>query len=116
MVDSTSTEFRKVEYGSQLLKIPSSWLNPLVYGLNTVYLSGALPGSAFKTPFTHEQLAEITVDVKLVCGFVPAAGAMVTLTGNDYPFPVYSAVVPASGIVTFGNVIEGNYTISATLP
>lgn len=62
----------------------------------------------------HKMFADVTINVKLVCGFVPAEGAFVTLTGNDYPYDVLTATVPASGTVVFDNVIKGKYDLMIT--
>lgn len=84
------------------------------YGVKAVYPNGNESAMVYTNAIPHKLFADVTINVQLVCGFVPAEGATVTLTGLDYPYDVLTAVVPASGTVVFDNVIKGHYTLLIT--
>lgn len=81
------------------------------YGIRAVYPNGDVSPYTYTNIVPHKMMAKVTFDIKLICGNVPAEGSLVTFTGNDYPHSVFTATLPASGIVTF-DVTKGNYTLN----
>jgi len=81
------------------------------YGVKAVYPNGQESAFVYTNAVPHKLFADVTINVKLVCGFVPAEGAAITMSGLDYPYDVLTATVPASGTVVFDNVIKGHYQL-----
>ncbi len=116
LISNTLTATTYTESGTTWANLPQGWY---AYGVKSLYPAATPPAlneSAFvyTNNVPHKMFADVTVNVKLVCGMVPAEGAFVTMTGNDYPFDVLTATVPASGTVVFDNVIKGKYDVLIT--
>jgi hypothetical protein len=108
--DLTSNSY--VDGGTTWINLPQGWY---AYCIKAVYPNGQESECAFTNVVGHKMMADVTINVQLVCGFVPAEGAMVQMVGLDYPYETYSATVPASGTVNF-TVWQGNYTVQVTYP
>jgi hypothetical protein len=88
--------------------LPQGWY---AYGVAAVYPNGDVSDTIYSNIVGHKFLVSVTVNVSLTTGGSPA-GAIVTLTGSDYPYEVYTATVPASGQVIFDGIVwKGNYTL-----
>ena len=96
-----------VDGGTTWAGLAQGWY---AYGIKAVYPNGQESDYTFTNVVGHKMKADVTINVQLVCGFVPAQGAEVQMIGLDYPYENYSATVPASGTVAF-NVWKGNYTV-----
>ncbi|HPT02876.1 MAG TPA: carboxypeptidase regulatory-like domain-containing protein, partial [Bacteroidales bacterium] len=96
-----------VDGGSVWSALPQGWY---AYGVKAVYPNGQESPITYTNIVGHKMTADVTINVQLVCGFVPAVGAEVQMIGLDYPYQTFSATTPASGSVTF-NVWKGNYTV-----
>ncbi len=104
--DITATTY--TEGGSTWSGLAQGWY---AYGVKATYPNAQQSPYVYTNNVPHKMFADVTVNVQLVCGFVPAEGATVTLIGQDYPFDVLTATVPASGTVFFDNVIKGKYLL-----
>ena len=82
------------------------------YGVKAVYPNGNESAFVYTNNVPHKMFADVTVNVKLVCGFVPAVGAEVTFVGQNYPNNTYTATVNAAGAVFFDNMIKGMYDMT----
>jgi len=103
--DITTTSY--VDGGSVWSALAQGWY---AYGVKAVYPNGQESPVTYTNIVGHKMAADVTINVQLVCGFVPATGAQVQMIGLDYPYQTYAATTPASGSVTF-NVVKGNYTL-----
>jgi primosomal replication protein N len=111
LLNNNITATTYTEGGTTWSALPQGWY---AYGVKAVYPNAQESEFVYTNAVPHKMFADVTVNVDLVCGFVPAEGAFVSLTGNDYPYDVYSATVPASGTVFFDNVIKGVYDLLVT--
>jgi hypothetical protein len=111
LLNNNLTATTYTEAGTVWSNLEQGWY---AYGVKAVYPNAQESAFVYTNNVPHKLFADVTVNVKLVCGFVPAEGAFVTLTGADYPNDVLTATVPASGTVVFDNVIKGNYQVSIT--
>jgi len=100
-----------VESGNQWSTLPQGWY---AYGIKAVYPNGQESEFVYTNAIPHKLFADVTVNVKLICGMVPAENAVVTFTGADYPYAVLTQTVPASGTVVFDNMIQGHYALTVT--
>jgi hypothetical protein len=100
-----------VESGNQWSTLPQGWY---AYGIKAVYPTGQESEFVYTNAIPHKLFADVTVNVKLICGMVPAENAVVTFTGADYPYAVLTHTVPASGTVVFDNMIQGHYALTVT--
>ncbi len=48
----------------------------------------------------------------LECGLAPAVGAVVILSGQNYPYDILTDTVPASGALVFSHIIKGEYGLT----
>ncbi len=103
--DLTSNSY--VDGGSTWAGLAQGWY---AYGVKAVYPNGQESDYTYTNIVGHKMTADVTINVQLVCGFVPAQGAEVQMIGLDYPYETYTATVPATGTVNF-NVWKGNYTV-----
>jgi len=101
-----------VDGGTQWANLAQGWY---AYGVKAVYPNGQESDYTYTNIVGHKMKADVTINVQLVCGFVPGTGAEVQMIGLDYPYETYTATVPASGTVTF-NVWKGNYTVDVRYP
>jgi hypothetical protein len=100
-----TTNYTDIAYGP----LPEGWY---AYAVATNYTNGGESEKAFSNIVGHKKLVTVTCNVSLTTGGSPA-GAVVSLTGMDYPYEVYTATVPEDGTVVFENVWKGNYTLFA---
>lgn len=100
-----ATNYTDVAYGP----LPEGWY---AYAVATNYTNGGESEKVFSNIVGHKKLVTVTCNVSLTTGGSPA-GAVVRLTGHDYPFEVYTATVPEDGTVVFENVWKGHYTLFA---
>jgi hypothetical protein len=89
--------------------LPEGWY---AYAVAANYTNGGESVKAYSNIVGHKKLVDVTVNISLTTGGSPA-GAVVTLTGMDYPYTVLSQTVPEAGQVIFEDVIKGNYTLLA---
>ncbi len=89
--------------------LPEGWY---AYAVAANYTNGGQSVRAYSNIVGHKKLVDVTVNVSLTTGGSPA-GALVTLTGIDYPFTVASQTVPEDGTVIFADTWKGHYTILA---
>jgi len=113
LISNTITATTYTEGGTTWANLPQGWY---AYCVKAIYPAAVAPNLSesacvYTNNVPHKMFADVTINVKLVCGMVPAEGAFVTMTGNDYPYDVLTATVPASGTVVFDNVIKGKYDI-----
>ncbi|NVO21063.1 MAG: carboxypeptidase regulatory-like domain-containing protein [Bacteroidetes bacterium] len=111
LIGSGLTATTYVESGTQWSALPMGWY---AYAIKAVYPGGTESEYVYTNSIPHKLFADVTVNVKLICGMVPAEGAVVKFTGSDYPFAVLTQTVPASGTVVFDNMIKGHYTMLVT--
>lgn len=111
LINNNLTATTYQEGGTTWANLAMGWY---AYGVKAVYPNGNESAMVYTNAIPHKLFADVTINVQLVCGFVPAEGAVVTLTGTDYPYDVLTAVVPASGTVVFDNVIKGHYDLMIT--
>ncbi|MBK7174597.1 MAG: carboxypeptidase regulatory-like domain-containing protein [Bacteroidales bacterium] len=100
-----------IESGNQWSALPEGWY---AYGIKAVYPNGQESAFVYTNIIPHKLFADVTVNVKLICGMVAGEGAVVKFTGSDYPYAVLTQTVPASGTVVFDNMIEGHYEMMVT--
>ena len=100
-----NTNYTDIAYGP----LPEGWY---AYAVATNYTNGGESEKAYSNIVGHKKLVTVTCNVSLTTGGSPA-GAVVSLTGLDYPYEVYTATVPEDGTVVFENVWKGNYTLFA---
>ena len=108
LLNNSITALTYTESGTTWSSLAQGWY---AYGVKAVYPNAQESSFKYTNPIPHKMFADVTVNVKLVCGFVPAVGAVVTLTGADYPNDVLTLTAPASGTVFFDNVLKGNYQL-----
>jgi hypothetical protein len=113
LINAALTGTTYTESGSTWAGLAQGWY---AYSVMANYPNGQQSGAVYTNNVPHKMFADVTVNVKLVCGFVAAEGAVVTLTGQDYPYDVHTAVAPASGSVVFDNVIKGKYNLMISRP
>ncbi len=112
LLNNNITATTYTEGGTTWSNLAQGWY---AYGVKAVYPNAQESPFIYTNNVPHKLFADVTINVKLVCGFVPAEGALVTMTGTDYPFDVLTATVPASGTVFFDNVIKGRYQLLITI-
>jgi hypothetical protein len=100
-----NTNYTDAAYGP----LPEGWY---AYAVATNYTNGGESEKVFSNIVGHKKLVDVTVNVSLTTGGSPA-GAVVRLTGMDYPYSVYTQTVPEDGTVVFADVWKGNYTLFA---
>lgn len=110
-ISNTLTALTYVDGGTTWANLAQGWY---AYGVKAIYPNGDKSAYVYTNLVPHKLYADVTVNVKLVCGFVPAVGSVVKFTGQDYPHNVYTQTVPASGTVFFDNMIMGKYDLSIT--
>jgi hypothetical protein len=93
--------------------LPSGWYT---YGIKAIYPNGEWSEFTFTNYVQHKMLADLTINAQLECGSIPAAGAIVKLSGIYYPYYSITDTVPASGTLTFSQIIRGDLTVSVTYP
>ncbi|MEI8048561.1 MAG: choice-of-anchor J domain-containing protein [Bacteroidota bacterium] len=108
LLNNSITALTYTESGTTWSSLAQGWY---AYGVKAVYPNAQESAFKYTNVIPHKMFADVTVNVKLVCGFVPAVGAVVTLTGADYPNDVLTLTAPASGTVFFDNVLKGNYQL-----
>jgi len=89
--------------------LPEGWY---AYAVAANYTNGGESVKAYSNIVGHKKLVDVTVNVSLTTGGNPA-GAVVSLTGLDYPYSVLTQTVPENGTVVFTDTWKGNYTILA---
>ncbi len=89
--------------------LPAGWY---AYGVAARYPDNYVSDTVISNIVGHNIDAEVTINVSLTTGGSPE-GAFVSMVGQDYPYEVYSATVPADGQVIFPEVWYGNYVITA---
>jgi hypothetical protein len=102
--DATSTSY--TDGGTVWAGLLPGWY---AYGVAAVYPNGDVSDTVYSNIVGHRQLVSVTVNVS-VCGGAIPTGAIVTLTGSDYPYQVYSDIV-STGPVVFSAVWKGHYTL-----
>ncbi len=95
--------------GTTWANLPGGWY---AYGVAANYPNNYISDTIVSNIVGHKILAEVTVNVSLTTGGSPA-GAVVTLTGQAYPYEVYTATVPEDGQVIFPAVWYGPYVVEA---
>lgn len=113
LVDSAINATIYTENGVTWQNVPAGWV---AYGIKARYPSGLESDFTFTNAVPHKIFASLSLDVHLICTMAAAVGAEVTLSGSEYPYETYTAVVPANGIVTFERMIEGHYLLQVTYP
>lgn len=103
--DVATTNYTDAAFGP----LPEGWY---AYAVAANYTNGGQSEKAYSNIVGHKKLVDVTVNVSLTTGGSPA-GALVTLTGHDYPYDVLSQTVPAEGQVIFVDVNKGPYTLMA---
>jgi hypothetical protein len=111
LINNALTATTYTDGGTAWAGLASGWY---AYGVKAVYPNAQESPFVYTGAVPHKLFADVTINVKLVCGFVPAVGAFVTLAGQDYPYDVLTATVPASGTVFFDNIIKGKYDLTIT--
>ena len=100
------------EGGSTWANLAQGWY---AYGVRANY-----PAQPSEQTFTnmvpHKMFADLTINAQLECGLVPAGGAIVKLTGINYPYYSITDTLSTSGTLTFSQIIQGEYTILVTYP
>ncbi|HLN54020.1 MAG TPA: carboxypeptidase regulatory-like domain-containing protein, partial [Lentimicrobium sp.] len=90
--------------------LPAGWY---AYGVAALYPDGYISDTTVSNVVGHLIDAVVTVNVTLTTGGSPA-GAMVSFTGLNYPYDVFTATVPEDGQVVFSPVYFGPYTLFAS--
>lgn len=94
---------------TQWLNLPGGWY---AYGVAARYPDNYVSDTVISNIVGHHIDAQVTVNVALTTGGNPQ-GTLVMLTGQDYPYEVYSATVPETGQVIFPEVWYGHYAFHA---
>jgi len=89
--------------------LPAGWY---AYGVAARYPDNYVSDTIISNIVGHNIDGTVTINISLTTGGSPA-GAFVSMTGQDYPYEVYSATVPESGQVIFDAVWFGNYAFHA---
>ncbi len=84
------------------------------YNVYAVYESGEVSDAAVTNVVGHALRYDITVEIATTDGSSPE-GAYVMLSGLEYPYEMYEAFAPASGVVVFEDVWDGTYDFSVVL-
>jgi hypothetical protein len=100
-----NTNYTDVAYGP----LPEGWY---AYAVAANYTNGGESEKVFSNIVGHRKLVTVTCNVSLTTGGSPA-GAVVSLTGQDYPYATYTQTVPEDGTVVFEGVWKGNYILEA---
>ena len=100
-----NTNYTDVAYGP----LPEGWY---AYAVAANYTNGGESEKVFSNIVGHKKLVTVTCNVSLTTGGSPA-GAVVSLTGQDYPYATYTQTVPEDGTVVFEGVWKGNYILEA---
>jgi len=72
--------------------------------------------NAYSEATSQLPLANVNVEVKLLCTMAPAEGAPVILTGLNTPYSVYQSVTDSTGNAFFNNLVEGQYSLQVSYP
>ncbi|MBV2247428.1 MAG: carboxypeptidase-like regulatory domain-containing protein, partial [Lentimicrobium sp.] len=89
--------------------LPEGWY---AYAVAANYTNGGESEKAYSNIVGHRKLVDVTVNVSLTTGGSPA-GAIVRLTGQEYPYDVVTQTVPEDGTVVFEDVNKGSYELFA---
>ena len=100
-----NTNYTDAAYGP----LPEGWY---AYAVAANYTNGGESIKVFSNVVGHKKLVDVTVNVSLTTGGSPA-GAVVRLTGLDYPYDVYTQTVPEDGTVIFEDIWKGHYELFA---
>jgi hypothetical protein len=95
--------------GTTWANLPGGWY---AYGVAANYPNNYISDTIVSNIVGHKILAEVTVNVSLTTGGSPA-GAVVILSGQAYPYEVYTVTVPEDGQVIFPTVWYGPYVVDA---
>ena len=90
--------------------LPAGWY---AYGVAALYPDGYVSDTTVSNVVGHLIDGVVTINVSLTTGGSPA-GAVVSLTGLNYPYDVFTATVPEDGQVVFSPVYFGPYTLAAS--
>ena len=108
-----STVNTLTEGGTTWAALAAGWY---AWGVRAFYTGGGFSEYTWTNLVPHKLNIDLTFNVQLECGFVPAEGATLTLTGSDYPFSIFTGTISAAGTCTFSNVIKGHYHLSVSRP
>ncbi len=103
LTDVATTNFNDAAFGG----LPQGWY---AYAVAANYTNGGQSPKAYSNIVGHLKSVNVTVNVMLTTGGSPA-GAVVTLTGDDYPQLVLTQTVPEDGTVVFEDMAKGNYEL-----
>jgi hypothetical protein len=95
--------------GATWAGLPGGWY---AYGVAANYPNNYISDTIVSNIVGHKILAQVTVNVSLTTGGSPA-GAVVMLTGQDYPYEHYMETVPEDGQIIFPTVWYGHYVVDA---
>ncbi len=84
------------------------------YNVYAVYESGEVSDAAVTNVVGHALRYDVTFEITTTDGNSPE-GAHVLMTGLEYPYEIYEAFAPATGIVVFEDVWDGTYDYSINL-
>ncbi len=84
------------------------------YNVYAVYESGEVSDASVSNIVGHALNYDIVVEIATTDGSSPE-GAYVMLSGLEYPYEMYQAFAPASGVVVFEDVWDGTYDFSVVL-
>ena len=99
--NQTDNEYNDAAFGG----LAMGWYK---YGVSANFTNGDWSDTAISNIVGHLMDYPVTFYVSTSDGNSPE-GAVITFSGNDYPYNVYTANVPADGVVTFDSVIRGSY-------
>jgi len=96
------------------------WLNLAMgyyaYDTEAVLYNGHCSNRVLSNIVTHKMFADITFNTQLGCGAASSAGAVVTLSRLYYPYFSITQTVPASGVLIFSHIPQGDMKIEVSYP
>ncbi len=99
--------------GNAWLSLQRGWYN---YGIKALYPDGEESVYTYTNPVPHRLFSDLSITAHLECQAAPASGAVVTLTGLNYPYDHLTDTLNESGTLILSNLIEGQYTLSILYP
>ncbi|MFZ4548995.1 MAG: choice-of-anchor J domain-containing protein, partial [Bacteroidales bacterium] len=113
LINNAITGTTYIDGGSTWYSLTQGWY---CYGIKAVYPNGQQSDYAFTNYVHHKHYADLTIHALLGCDSVPAEGAIVKLSGAYYPYYSLTDTLPASGTLTFSQIIQGDATLTITYP
>lgn len=102
-----------IESGMQWNALPPGWY---AYMVKAVYFDDWESEGIVSNSIPHKLMSDLRLSVHLNCNNEPAEGAVIKLNGFLFPFDSITVTMPAMGLDTIYNVVEGDYELTVTYP